>query len=157
MIKKTISCPKCNYVTVVSGEPDTKIIIKCPICNTKGCYTFPKNNHNFIMNDKKLVDYKIHSLISTVLFIVFIFGFESYISFLLIFILGLVLFFINIDSRVPYLYGSVIIFISLILSIFAEIEEIANDLIIYGFILLVVGLLCMLKNYSILKRLMQIL
>jgi ABC-type multidrug transport system ATPase subunit/ribosomal protein S27E len=41
MITKTVMCPNCKNEITIQGNPEEKIHITCPKCNTKGVFTFP--------------------------------------------------------------------------------------------------------------------
>ena len=41
MITKTVMCPHCKNEITIQGNPEEKIHITCPKCNTKGVFTFP--------------------------------------------------------------------------------------------------------------------
>ena len=42
MIQKKIMCPNCKNIITIKGNPGEKVYITCQKCNTKGVFTYPK-------------------------------------------------------------------------------------------------------------------
>jgi ABC-2 type transport system ATP-binding protein len=46
MVEMKISCPTCKYQLMIQGNPQEKIFITCPQCNTHGVFTIPLDKNN---------------------------------------------------------------------------------------------------------------
>ena len=58
MVEKRISCPNCNKLITVKGEPGETKYITCPKCNEKGKFTFKKDYNEDKTKELAIIDVK---------------------------------------------------------------------------------------------------
>ncbi len=145
-LTKSVSCPKCGLIIKVKGNPESKIILYCPQCELKGCYTFPKENIKKEIAFQRLVIPSL--LLSLSIIISSAFFYSSFFAFLSILLLVPFFFQFNFDFRIPIIFSIILFFISSIIISFYSTYEIANRICLYAYWSLCLGLICALKDYA---------
>jgi hypothetical protein len=144
MIEKQISCPVCKQIITVKGRPLEKIVIICPLCNTKGIYQFEDDAINNTNDFKSIIKILFLFFLTSILMILSIFIFQTSDLFLLIisFILIPIIIMFRFDLRILFIYALSLIVLSAIGLAFYKDNMIANQLTTNSYWLIVVGVLC---------------
>ena len=144
-ITKKIACPHCNYIIEKRGFPGEKSIIICPKCSTKGYYIIPiepiTKDHILKITVPLIFNFIVLSIAHL------LFGENELLSCVSILILVPFFLFFNYDKKIIIVYVIALLLISMISLSFYNDEILANQLVLYVYWLLVVGVLCQLIEF----------
>jgi hypothetical protein len=144
-IQKPIACPRCGTIIPCQGFPNENIILICPKCHTRGFYTFSKEKRGSIIETLDVLYNSIGYFITSALLLInhFIF-YENQLILTITFICLTALFIIfNLDGKIPIQFAILMIILSAFSLTFYQIQSFANQLAIYSYYLLVVGITCL--------------
>ena len=144
-ITKKIKCPRCGHIVSIKGKPLQKIIVTCPKCRIQGSFVIPSERKQKM----NLFDVAIPGgMIGSVLFLAHFLFHQNEVLILGAFLVLLPLFFLlSYDGRSLFLFALMMLIMTIISLSFYNDEVLAQQLIIYVYWLLVVGVLCQLINY----------
>ncbi len=139
-LEKKAKCPRCGEITTLQGHPGEKIILTCPKCNTKGYFIMPK------IEKKKILLKRILPALTPLIPIttsVFLFPENEPIIFISFIALTPVFILLKHDGKIPVAYAIFTFLTSMSTLSFYKNETLANQLVIYTYWLLAVGVLCL--------------
>ena len=144
-ITKKIACPNCGYVIEKRGIPGEKRIIICPQCSTKGFYVIPDEP----ISKERILQLAVPIIFTFIMLTIVHLLFIENELFSFIFLIFLVPFFqfFAYDKKIIIGYAIIILAISMISLTFYNDEILANQLVLYVYWLLVVGVLCQLIEF----------
>jgi hypothetical protein len=141
-IVKRISCPKCNQVFECKGLSGEKKNIICPGCNVKGIFYFPELKPEKI-NLLELIQLPYLIAVIPIMISHFFFYNENLAIFFTFMALVPIFTFFNFDGRIPIVYALIMLALSAMTIGLTNYESFANQMAIYSYWLLVVGVLCL--------------
>lgn len=144
-IKKQIKCPNCGNILTVYGPPNKKIIVTCPSCHTKGYFVMPKGIS---------INEKIRNLLISCILIIpsllvshFVFANNDLSIFLSFLILVPIFTLFHYKGEIMILFSLILLLLSIIILSIDKNEIGANQLLVYVYWLLVMGVICQLIEY----------
>lgn len=149
-ITKTIVCPKCGKIIRGRGYPGAIAFARCPRCHTKVFFKFTEGEQeNLTEKTKQLLISQLPYI--SVVVVIMVSHFTFYNDDMLMLSLFLVLIpifvFFRFDARIPIGYALLMLGLTAIALGFINNENFANQLAIYAYWLLVVGVACLLIEY----------
>jgi hypothetical protein len=145
-IVKKVSCPSCGIIQEIKGFSEEKIIIICSNCHKKGYFIFP--NEKIKIDIKKIIIQTIpYFLIFLTLLITILIIDFGFFYLLALFILVPIFSYFNFEIYVLIFYAILFLILSVIILIFYGDTNLINQLCLYAYWLLIVGVLCISINY----------
>lgn len=145
-IVKKVSCPSCGRIQEIKGFPNEKIIIVCSNCNKKGYFIFPneKIKNDLKKNSFQTIPYLLVLLTIIVSFLIIDIGFFYLLA---LFIIVPIFSYFKFEIYVLIFYVILLYILSAIIMIFNGDNNLINQLCLYAYWLLIVGVICILVNY----------
>ena len=149
-ITKTIVCPKCGKIIMGRGYPGAIAFARCPRCHTKVFFKFTegKQQKQIEKIKRRLLSQCPFILVVIVILIShFMFYNDDLLTLVSYIFLILIFAFFHFDARIPIGYALLMLGLTAIALGFINNENFANQLAIYAYWLLVVGVTCLLIEY----------
>ena len=149
-ITKTIVCPKCGKIIKGRGYPGAIAFARCQRCHTKVFFKFTEGKQQKqIEKIKRLLLLQVPSISVVIVILVshFMFYNDDLLTLVSFIVLILIFAFFQFDARILIGYALLMLGLTAIALGFINNENFANQLAIYAYWLLVVGVTCLLIEY----------